>query len=338
MPGSKFALRNFNGRQALGNCAFLKRLPRRFGCLIGGVAAVQQGGCFGRQHLLGLVDLAALQRRKLVDLADRQDREQLEKFDDVGVLGVAPVLPEIIGRELVGVEPHRALGGLAHLVAGGGGEQRRGQREQLRRAHAAAEVDAVDDVAPLVRAAHLQAAAGAPRQLDEVVGLADHVVELDEAHLLLALEAQPHRVHGQHAVDRKVPADIAQHLDPVQLGQPFGIVEHDGVGLAVAIAQHLGEHAADRGLVGLDLGDGAQRARLVLAGGIADHGGAAAHQRDRLVAALLQPVQQHHGEEVADMQRRRGAVIADIGGGFALDGERVQPLEIGALVDEAAFL
>ena len=38
------------------------------------------------------------------------------------------------------------------------------------------------------------------------------------------------------------------------------------------------------------------------------------------------------------MQRRRGAVIADIGGGLALGGKRVQPLEIGALVDEAAFL
>jgi len=32
------------------------------------------------------------------------------------------------------------------------------QRVQLRRAHAAAEIDAVDDVAPLVGAAHLQAA------------------------------------------------------------------------------------------------------------------------------------------------------------------------------------
>ena len=99
------------------------------------------------------------------------------------------------------------------------------------RAHAPAEVDAHDDVAPLVGAAHLQVAAGAPRQLDVVVGLADHVVELDEAHLLLALEAQAHRVHGQHAIDREMPADVAQHVDVVELGQPLGIVEHDGVAL-----------------------------------------------------------------------------------------------------------
>ena len=38
------------------------------------------------------------------------------------------------------------------------------------------------------------------------------------------------------------------------------------------------------------------------------------------------------------MQRRRGAIVADIGDRLALGGERVQPLEIGALVDEAAFL
>ena len=247
-------------------------------------------------------------------------------------------MPEIVGAELVGVEPDRALRGLAHLGAGGGGEQRRRQREQLRRAHAAAEIDAVDDVAPLVGAAHLQAAADAPRQFDEVVGLADHVVELDEAHLLLALEPQPHRIHRQHAVDREMPADVAQHLDPVELGQPFGIVEHDRVAGAGAVAQHLGEHAADLALLASISSTRAHRARFVLAGGVADHGGAAAHQRDRLVAALLQPVQHHHGQVVADVQRRRGAVVADIGGRLALGGERVEALEIGTLVDEAAFL
>ncbi len=38
------------------------------------------------------------------------------------------------------------------------------------------------------------------------------------------------------------------------------------------------------------------------------------------------------------MQRWRGAVIADIGGGLALGRERVQPLKIGTLVDESPFL
>jgi hypothetical protein len=133
-------------------------------------------------------------------------------------------------------------------------------------------------------------------------------------------------------------ADIAQHLDPVQFRQPRGVVEHDGVRCTLAIAQHLCEHAADARLVGLDLRDAADRAHLVLAGGVTDHGGAAAHQRDRLVAGLLQPVQHHHGQEVADMQRWCGAVVPDIGGRLALGRERVQSLEVRALVNEAALL
>jgi hypothetical protein len=50
----------------------------------------------------------------------------------------------------------------------------------LLRAHAAAEVDAVDDVAPLIGAAHLQHAAVTLVQLDEIIGLQDHVVEFEE--------------------------------------------------------------------------------------------------------------------------------------------------------------
>ena len=88
---------------------------------------------------------------------------------------------------------------------------------ELRRAHPAAEVDAVDDVAPLVRAAHLQDAAVALVQLDEVVGLQDHVVEFEERQLLLALEPQLDAVEGKHAVDREVPADVAQEVDVVEL-------------------------------------------------------------------------------------------------------------------------
>ena len=38
------------------------------------------------------------------------------------------------------------------------------------------------------------------------------------------------------------------------------------------------------------------------------------------------------------MQRGRGAVVPDIGGGLTLGGERVQALGIGGLMDEAALL
>ena len=44
------------------------------------------------------------------------------------------------------------------------------------------------------------------------------------------------------------------------------------------------------------------------------------------------------GQVVADVQRRRRAVVADIGGRLASRGERVEAVDIGTLVDEAAFL
>ena len=79
-------------------------------------------------------------------------------------------------------------------------------------------------------------------------------------------------------------------------------------------------------------------AALVLAGRIAHAGRAAAHERDRLAGAgLLQPVQHHDREQMADMQRRAGAVVADIGGQPALERGLVDALGIGGLVDEASL-
>src|SRR3546814_9322307 len=86
-------------------------------------------------------------------------------------------------------------------------------------------LDAVHDVAPLVGAAHLQAAVVAPAQLQEVVGLEDHVVELQEGQRMLALQAQLHAVEGQHAVDGEVAADVAQEIDVLQAVEPVRIVD-----------------------------------------------------------------------------------------------------------------
>ena len=98
-------------------------------------------------------------------------------------------------------------------------------------------------------------------------------------------------------------------------------------------------HLLDALLVGLDLLDGENPARLVPARGVAHAGGAAAHQRDRLAGtAGLQPVEHHHGVEMPDVQRRGGAVVADVCHHLALGGERVQAREIRALVDEAALV
>jgi len=55
------------------------------------------------------------------------------------------------------------------------------------------------------------------------------------------------------------------------------------------------------------------------------------------VAGLLQAAQRHDLHQIADMQAVRRAVEADITGHDLLSGRLVQCLEIGALVEVAAF-
>src|SRR3546814_18007148 len=61
---------------------------------------------------------------------------------------------------------------------------------------------------------------------DEVVGLQDHVVEFEEAERLLALQPQLHGVEAEHAVDREMPAVVAQEVDILQLVEPVGLIGH----------------------------------------------------------------------------------------------------------------
>ena len=204
--------------------------------------------------------------------------------------------------------------------------------------HLAGQFDAVDDVAPLVRAAHLQRTAIATVQLQKVGRLHQHVVELEEGQRLLAIQAQLDRVEAQHAVDGEVRAVVAQELQVAQLRQPLVVIQHDGVGRAVAESQEFLEHAFDAGDVLGDLLFGQQGALGVLERRIADLGRAAAHQDDRLVPGLLQTTQQHDLDQVADMQRRRRRVEPDIARDHAGRRRLVQFDRVGDLVDIAARL
>ena len=154
---------------------------------------------------------------------------------------------------------------------------------------------------------------------------------------MLAVQPDPHRIEAQHAVDGEVRADLAQQRDVAQRAQPVVVVGGDRIGRAVAEAQERVEAAADAGHVGGDLLVGEQLARLVLAGGIADPRGAAAHQHQRAMAVALQQAEDHDLHQAADMQTVGGAVEADIGGQRAGAQRRVQPVGVGALEDEAAL-
>ena len=93
------------------------------------------------------------------DLVHRQQREESQKTRHVAVVGIDPKLVVVVGAGARGVEPDRAGCSFAHFRARGGRDQREGDAEGRRAAHAADQVDPGDDVPPLVAPAHLEAAA-----------------------------------------------------------------------------------------------------------------------------------------------------------------------------------
>lgn len=239
--------------------------------------------------------------------------------------------------EHIRIEPDGTAQGFAHLRAGGGGQQRRGEGVELRRSHPVAEIDAIDDVAPLVRTAHLEPASGALVKLDEIVGLQDHVVEFEEGQRLFALEPHLHAVERQHAVHREVAADVAQEFEIVDAEQPVGIVDHQRVLGAVAVSQVVRKDRLDARYVGGDRFGRHQLPRLVLEGRVADHARAAAHQRNGSVSGRLQPVQHHDLNEPAGVQARSRGVEADIGSHSFRTEQLVEAGIIRCLMDETAF-
>src|SRR3546814_1203630 len=110
----------------------------------------------------------------------------------------------------------------------------RSQPKNLRPIDPPSQLNAIDDIAPLVRTAHLKATGCAPRQFQKVIGLQYHVVELKEAQRLLPVQPQLYCVETQHPVHRKMLADVPQEGDVFQLVQPLGIIDHASLGWAIA--------------------------------------------------------------------------------------------------------
>jgi len=69
---------------------------------------MQQASGLCGEHLLGLVDLGPVKLLKPGDLVERQQGEQAQEAANVGVLGVAPELPIVVGRQKGRIEPDRA--------------------------------------------------------------------------------------------------------------------------------------------------------------------------------------------------------------------------------------
>ena len=143
------------GRQIVADAALFKDFAG--GCLGGNrrVNTVQQSCDFIGQTDLGAVDVGTLQGAQPVAFRQRQFGVKFQEPPDIGVGGVAPVLPELVGRIHFGVQPDRTALRFAHLLAVRRGQKMRGQAVNLMVDHPARQVHAIDDIAPLIRATHL---------------------------------------------------------------------------------------------------------------------------------------------------------------------------------------
>ena len=199
---------------------------------------------------------------------------------------------------------------------------------------AADQLRAAEHVRPLVVAAELHVAAVVLEQMIEVVGLHDHVVELQEGQalfhaLLVALSTE-------HVVDGEACADLAQELDIIEVQQPVGVVDHDGFTFAeINESLHLALEAL--GVV-VDILLGQHFAHIGAAGRIADHGRAAADERDGLVARHLQTLHERQRHEMTGSQRICRAVEANVEFGLARVDHFADLRLVRDLLDKASGL
>ncbi len=274
------------------------------------------------------------------DLRLVQEGERAQVAADVAVIGVHPELEERVRAGADRVEPDVARLALAELGAVGLGDQRPGQPVGLGGASATDQVDAGGDVAPLVAAADLQPAPSGSRKIgveevEEVVGLQQHVGELGEGDALVGLgEADLHRFLGQHGVDREVLPHVTKEVEERQGRQPVGVVEQHGTRRAGGEIEEALELGADASGVDGDLLRRQHRALGPLAAGVADARGPRAQQHDRPVPVRLEPAQDQHPDQAADVQAVGGDVDAVVDG-EALAGQLGRQLVIGDLVDQA---
>ena len=262
---------------------------------------------FPGKSLLGFAERLPGDRGQIGDFVFDEERELAEVGAHHGILGVHPVLVVVVGREEGWIEPDAQAGAcLAHLLARGRGDERRDEREGLAGIGAANQLDAAGDVGPLVGPAHLQHTVFGAEEMEEVVGLDETVIELDEVEALTAVQPGAVGLQGQHLVDREVTADIAEERDVLKLEEPVGVVQHqrrrivaETTALVVEVFRQLGLNADQ---VVLKIFQRDHLARRGLAGWIADHGGATAAEGDWPVTHSLQGGEQHDGDHVPGMQ------------------------------------
>ena len=160
-------------------------------------------------------------------------------------------------------------------------------------------------IAPLVTAAHLELAAVVLVEVCEVVALEQLVGELSEGHALASLSAESllDRILGHHIIDGDELAYLAGEVEESPVLHPVVVVDQNGgVGSLALKVNEPGELGLDALLVVTEGILVEKIALLRLHRGVADHAGSSSDKGDRAVAGVLEVLEHHDADQMADVQ------------------------------------
>ena len=176
--------------------------------------------------------------------------------------------------------------------------------------HAADQLSAGRDVAPLITTAHLQTATLVLIEPDEIIALDQLIAELGEAEA--AFQAVLHTVLRHHVVHGDMLAHFADKAQKAHVLEPVVVVDELGRVLRVVEIQEPLQLRLDAGLVVAQCILIQQVTLGLLPAGIAHHARGTTDQRDRTMTAALEMHEHHDLHQIPNVQRIRCGIEADI--------------------------
>src|SRR5581483_10462396 len=305
----------------------------------GGVVAVDEVGDFLRQRFVGLAraGVGGVLLFEGFNAVAPEEGEEFEVTDDVAIVGADPELVEAVDAGFFGIEPDGAGDGFAEFGAVGVGDEGEGEAVDGCAEFFSAEVDAGGDVAPLIAATDLEFAVEFLAEVIEIECLEEHVAEFGVADAGFAVfHAGADAFLGDHHVDGKMLADVAQEFEVTDGSGPGGVVEEaGGIDLGVEV-QEAAELFLDGGDVGVEDFAGEQLAFGGLAAGIADGTGGAAGNGDGIMAEQLESPEREERNEVADVQAVGGGIESAVDRGRGGNETFDEFLAVGAIRQQSA--
>ena len=202
------------------------------------------------------------------------------------------------------------------------------------------EIDAGDDVSPLVGPPDLDRAVEVVVQPEVVVGLQEHVAELGEGDAVLGVDALLDALPGQHLVHRDVLADVAEELEHRDGLRPLPVVDERTRSVGAP-----GVEVDDPSELFLDPRDVVVQRVLVEqvafvgpTGGVPDHARGATGECDGPVTGVLEPPQHDQPDEVADVEAVGGGIAPVVDPDRSRGHRLAERLAVGGVVDEVALL